>query len=1051
MAEYYYPEGPLGPICDVILPDDFRIIADPAPAVQDLTQVIDGPRDPNAYVFWPLSTECKVDPVTGELYDCETVYEKSLFDLSPYNGTNNVYDGADGFDWANFSTQNFGLNDEFFIPIISPDACFPFDPDINIRPVRFYDDAGIESLRYACEKSTPVTYAVHAGSKEAPVVSVRFNDDATQLIVEGSGEGEATFTLEWNDDPNTFGVALDSLTIGGVTWSRAGESGSETHTITIQGGQNYPITYINLNPVNIPPVINGSSICFRDSDGNDCNATFSLSGDNFQTEGASLWSELGDTYGVWTNNMECTLPCIEQTVSYVVNIPETDNYHIEFGADWEGELYLDNSETPILDITDGIRKGTTPHTSTQSLTAGDHLFTVKCINDKVISKAYVYHYFDTNVDWGTITPGPGTAIRQELDGYDNQTNSISASFPDAYSISIGGSGIGVLNLLLSWNDDPNAHGTALGSVEVYRGGTLLTTLTQNTSQSNGSTSSEIDVTAGETLTISYVNILRTPSKSNDTQLCYKDSHEDDCNATLTIVDSTSYNYLNEVGGFSVPSDSPSKKYLSFGTIEATTTTVFNRSATITGVDLRGAEIIQFTVIAGSDYNGGERPNDLSDIFEVNVNNTGWVTICPSKQSAGLDFTPYDNAYGYWRDVNLTIPVAARIDNATIQFRSGGDIPEVGGEYLGLTSAQFEAAYANSGDVFGIYRIGFVYANDEICFDFLDEPVPSAPYDVAARGYYKKNMGDWSYSTEGKAKELWNDDSEYVEAEFEMTGGSGSGMVLLIRLEPWPKPFLKQDSRPGNTRYKVIRVVESGTGYRAGDVLNFNFTTPRRTSLGLGTTSFITPPIKLTGINTQEDSCGCINQDSYIWTINPGGWFVRVCQGGPCAQSDVVEGWVRSGPHQGWGNFMNAHSVWVSNHEARSGETHSATYSITTIRDDTLQLTYTGDNTIEITFDGVQVANLPDITQPYYQNSYTTSFSALAGNHTLVMTVHNEPKSSGNNSWTNNPAGGAWLLSYSNGDKIRSSDELESTTGGNVVWHTRLSTGYRWSTSKDCST
>ena len=77
-SSFYYPEGPLGPICDAIIPDDVyraQFEDDDDLDTDDVpTQVIDGPRDPNEYVNWPLETRCKVDPETGELYDCETIH-----------------------------------------------------------------------------------------------------------------------------------------------------------------------------------------------------------------------------------------------------------------------------------------------------------------------------------------------------------------------------------------------------------------------------------------------------------------------------------------------------------------------------------------------------------------------------------------------------------------------------------------------------------------------------------------------------------------------------------------------------------------------------------------------------------------------------------------------------------------------------------------------------------------------------------------------------------------------------------------------------------------
>ena len=67
----------------------------------------------------------------------------------------------------------------------------------------------------------------------------------------------------------------------------------------------------------------------------------------------------------------------------------------------------------------------------------------------------------------------------------------------------------------------------------------------------------------------------------------------------------------------------------------------------------------------------------------------------------------------------------------------------------------------------------------------------------------------------------------------MIGGTGSGMRLKIRMEP----HTGKDGGNNNTKYKIVEVINPGTGYSLNDELYFNFNTPRRISLGLGTTAF----------------------------------------------------------------------------------------------------------------------------------------------------------------------------------------------------------------------
>ena len=68
--------------------------------------------------------------------------------------------------------------------------------------------------------------------------NVKFADDGRSLI----GEGKVTFTLSWNDNPRTAGVAIDAIKVAGKTWTRSGRSGSQQKTVTISnsygGGNN---------------------------------------------------------------------------------------------------------------------------------------------------------------------------------------------------------------------------------------------------------------------------------------------------------------------------------------------------------------------------------------------------------------------------------------------------------------------------------------------------------------------------------------------------------------------------------------------------------------------------------------------------------------------------------------------------------------------------------------------------------------------------------------------------------------------------------------------
>ena len=64
--------------------------------------------------------------------------------------------------------------------------------------------------------------------------NVKFSDDGKSII----GEGKATFTLSWNDNPRTAGTALGTIQIGDKSWTQSGRSGSQQRTVMITNKAN---------------------------------------------------------------------------------------------------------------------------------------------------------------------------------------------------------------------------------------------------------------------------------------------------------------------------------------------------------------------------------------------------------------------------------------------------------------------------------------------------------------------------------------------------------------------------------------------------------------------------------------------------------------------------------------------------------------------------------------------------------------------------------------------------------------------------------------------
>ena len=222
-------------------------------------------------------------------------------------------------------------------------------------------------------------------------VSAEFNgsdEDDLELVV--TGNGTVTLEFEWDDDTNTNGKSVGELYIDGQTIDQSGDEGDETITINVgsSGSGGTGISGSGLGGYEV----SGNSICFYDLDGTDCNATLRITGQTpAESEpGPGAWNDDADKYAVWVNPEVCTLPTLQQTVTYFIDIPATDNYTITGGADDEFQVYLNDSTTPVIGGPAGIfepsheihhtGKYTPPYSATVPLTKGTLKMVVTCTN-----------------------------------------------------------------------------------------------------------------------------------------------------------------------------------------------------------------------------------------------------------------------------------------------------------------------------------------------------------------------------------------------------------------------------------------------------------------------------------------------------------------------------------------------------------------------------------------------------------------------------------------------------------------------------------------------
>ena len=124
------------------------------------------------------------------------------------------------------------------------------------------------------ENCFPDRLPVYESTYGSGTLSTTF-DGSGNIVATGSGSAVVVLCLQWNDNPNTYGVAINSIQIGGLTFTRTGRSGEQYETLQLTGPGTTSIT-MNGNSGGFTIVDNGRRICMKDLDGNDCNANFTI-------------------------------------------------------------------------------------------------------------------------------------------------------------------------------------------------------------------------------------------------------------------------------------------------------------------------------------------------------------------------------------------------------------------------------------------------------------------------------------------------------------------------------------------------------------------------------------------------------------------------------------------------------------------------------------------------------------------------------------------------------------------------------------------------------
>ena len=137
-------------------------------------------------------------------------------------------------------------------------------------------------------------------------LNVQF-DSSGNIVTTGSGTATVTLKLQWNDRPSTYGTAVDTISVGGKTFTRVGRSGEQVETIQITTAGTLTTTFTGLHAANstLNIVDNNTRICMKDGGGNDCNANFIIVSTNsasdhaYYSTGAKAGYTLTDSQAVF--------------------------------------------------------------------------------------------------------------------------------------------------------------------------------------------------------------------------------------------------------------------------------------------------------------------------------------------------------------------------------------------------------------------------------------------------------------------------------------------------------------------------------------------------------------------------------------------------------------------------------------------------------------------------------------------------------------------------------------------------------------------------------
>ena len=254
----------------------------------------------NTYAVWTSKTDA--DPgVTKYAYWSVTV---------PYAGNYILKTAAD--NTADFSVDN--------VPLLTQTGFTTSDTTtttLNLTSGPHVISAAVvntPNTSYAADPiwaNNPAGVAWTLESDALGNVGLKFANSG-QLVATGQGFATVQLNFEWDDNPNTYSTALGTVKwqdlerVSGssqFTQTPGVEDGNDSAVFRVEGGRTYNIEVMN-NTGGYTIENNGQRICFKDYDGDDCNARVDI-GTITQLSGGLIGSSLDLSGGsdgniIWT-------------------------------------------------------------------------------------------------------------------------------------------------------------------------------------------------------------------------------------------------------------------------------------------------------------------------------------------------------------------------------------------------------------------------------------------------------------------------------------------------------------------------------------------------------------------------------------------------------------------------------------------------------------------------------------------------------------------------------------------------------------------------------